>query len=337
MKTFFHPDSPSTTTPLVGLALERIISGTHAIRSYCAANVRKTAAAGSVFLVGLPIMAFSGSAGMPGLVEGAEKQLPAEVEEAAREVFDGRFAKDGKSYYTLVAHYAPSPAAELAEMPGLNKMPGIELLGLNSSTAPLLLGIELVEIQDLRTEVEPDKLKRSDELNDITWKGRVLVKGGVERRRTLDLTGWLKTVSKGKHTTPIPWLEAPITLEHAATGGKKADAQPSPMDALSAMTSMFMPNMEEALVDELKAGEWGDWVESDTACYQHSHFTLRGGKANSSTNEDMRTALGDRNLVTLFALHADNFMVQSVLSDENMEVFLTKPNLKALYKSGMID
>lgn len=69
MKTFFHPDAPSTAIPLAKLALGHLLNSVSALRRYAVHHTSNSVAFGSLGIEGLSLLLFAGAdKGMPGLV-----------------------------------------------------------------------------------------------------------------------------------------------------------------------------------------------------------------------------------------------------------------------------
>lgn len=353
MKTFFHPAAAVEDNPAIlrlwGF-LRNQAGKASAVIAPAARRILPTArkhpkiAFLGVIGVGSAMFADIGGAdGMPGLAKADRKALPAPVEEAAREVFDGRFVKHGDSHYSVRVVCVPNIAAEMSKIPLLGGD------GKSRTKAPMLTYMELIEIKNLRTEVRSDKLTKSDELNDVRWKGQLMVRGEVERRRQLDLSPWAERILR-KETPSVPWLGTNIAFEKGSFIDKKemddlmnGKAKDGDFDALAmqqglgAMMNLFTGvDFSEEAMKWLKGGNWGDWIECDKRSYQTSDIQLRGETARITTLESPELAFDGKPEVTLFALHAGNFFQVMSLEDTQEISFLVKPDIKALRKAGLL-
>lgn len=350
MKTFFHPPAllpdhaliPQAARKAGRLASFLIHAATPLARRGGAMAIRHPKAAAFSAMAGLGMLVpfLFGTDEMPGLSKPDRKEMPAAVGDAAREVFDTRFAEYRGSHYTIVVHCAGNV------MPHLSNMPLFGGNGESRTKAPMLVCMELVEIQNLHTKVEPAELTKADELNDIRWKGRVMVGGEVERRRQLDLAPWVRAILDGNESLPLPWVAEPIHFEKGSfTAGltqdrERGDRQPDALDFQEAMGGMmnalFGTDATGEFAKLLKGGPWGDWVECGKASYQNSEVQLRGKTTRITTIESMETAMDGKPEVTLLALHANNLFQMKSVADGNEFVFLVKPDIRALKKAGLL-
>lgn len=353
MKTFFHPTLAVEENPVILHAWKTLRRHSEKVGAAMAPVARRLVpfarshpkiAFYTALGLGSAIFAGIGGAdGMPGVAKSARKDLPAPVEEAAREVFDGRFVKHGDSYYSIRVVCVPNVVGELAKIPlwGGN--------GVSRTKAPMLTHMELIEIKNLRTEIRSDKLTKSDQLNDVKWKGQLMVKGEVERRRQLDLTGWAEQIIR-KEAPPMPWVGTHIAFEkesfidkkemEAMMNGKAKDEDIDSLaiqQAMGGMMKMFTGlDFSDEAMKELKGRNWSDWFECDKRSYQVSDIQLRGKEARITTLESLELAFEGTPEVTLFALHAGNFFQLISLGEAQEISFLVKPDIKALSKADLL-
>lgn len=286
---------------------------------------------GAAIVLGLWLVYFAPSGGMPQVEKKSRSVLPASVEKATLEVFESRFVRLGDSHFSIVVHYTPNVMKELGKMPFLGGSPDAK-----SPQAPVVTHMELVEIKGLRTEVSVETLKPSDHLNDVKWKGTLSVRGEVERRRSLRLTDWLREVVEKEAKTPVPWFEQPVTLENL---NDSPTNQALPFgDMMGQMMQVFTGDLSGEIGRFIEGGEWGDWVECGNACYQSSHATVRGRDVKVVTTESPEAAFVEGPEITLLALYASNFFqIQSLIKDGAERVFLMKPNLSALRQAKLLE
>jgi len=338
MKTFFHPPAIIEENALV----PRLLNKGGRLARVAASRIRSLppkkmlASLGGAGLLAL-VLSIQGDE-MPGLGEEARKQLPEAVEEAAREVFDQRFVKHGDSYYSIMVTYVPDVFAEIEkEMPGYAKMmSGMTGEDFQISNAPLVLSMDLIELKQLKTTVEPEDLHQADVLNSISWKGRVQVSAEAERRRQLDLKGWIRSMAESEGESSLPYLAQEIPFAERELLLKALQSEPAseveddnPMAAMGIFGMLFGGNMTDQLVTLLEQDEWTDWSPCGDACYQNSHITERGDEVIVSTLESVDDAVSEDSGVTLMLLRS-GFMQLGAMSGENHEVFLGKPVLKEL-------
>lgn len=353
MRTFFHPATSVEENPVILRLWSFLRERTGEFAAVISPAVRRVlpfarkhpkVALYSVIGVGSAMFAGLGGAdGMPGVAKADRKSLPAAVEESAREVFDSRFVKYGDSHFSVRVVCVPNIAGEMSKIPLFGGT------GASRTDAPMLTYMELIEIRNLRTEVRSDKLTKSDELNDVKWKGQLMVRGEVERRRQLDLTDWAGKILR-KEAPPVPWIATNIAFEKGSfidkkemeelMKGKAKDKQIDPLalqQGMGDMMKMFTGlDLSEEAMKWLKGGNWGDWIECEQRSYQTSDIQLRGETARITTLESLELAMEGQPEVTLFALHAGNFFQIMSLDDTQEISFLVKPDLKALRKAGLL-
>lgn len=337
MKTFFHPEATPSVKPLISVAASALVChGRRAItvvESWLLSQPKLLLTVATVGIAGFWTHVFlpADAGEMPGVNrEAGASAMPSAVEEAARLAFESRFVRDGDSHYSVVVSYLPSMAATFSEM-------GLDPASV-SATAPAaqLVCMELVEIRGLRTEVEPAALTDADRLNDVRWKGRVTVRGAVERRRQLDLTSCLAAEPGSGALIPIPWTDRDLKIELPVAG-----RQMGLMDAAAMAMGEFMPMLGtdsgKALAESLEGGPWRDWVDCGTASYQISDVVLRGRAANSVTMESVEDAVKADGKLGLAAADKAETIRVAMNGTEEIRVFLTRPDLGALEDADFIE
>jgi hypothetical protein len=284
----------------------------------------------AVILLSLWWAYVSGSGGMPLVDRKSRSALPTSVNQAVLKVFDSRFVELGGSYFTIAVHYTPNVMKELGKIPFLGGSPEAK-----APQAPVVAYAELIELKGLRTEVTVETLKASDHLNKVKWKGTLSVRGQVERRRSLRLTDWLRTVVENDPKTPVPWFDQHVTLENL--DDQQANQIKPLGDRFGEMMKLFTGDLTAELTQYLEGGEWGDWVECGNACYQSSHATLRDDAVTVVTTESPDAAFVAGPEITLLALYASNlFQIQALAQSDSSQVFLIKPNLSALRQAKLL-
>lgn len=277
--------------------------------------------------------------------EGAK--APSETNDAARNIFNQRFAKYGDSHYSVrvVCKHDTSMAAMRAI--GQQVLNG-EVPVLDTAQFPLhIIRMELIQFRGLKTTVSEDDLSEADKLNGITWRGKYVVNTKVERRRNLDLFESVKMLDKAEDIARIPWTKRELTLGVSGKSWiqfvREQDSKKAPNEQ-----EMMVPNIFGALggqilsdlVDSYTGSEWGDWWEPQGNAYQHCDITLRDKEVICETWEDIDNVLLGESLVTTPNPEAmfEMMGLGGIALAEGEEVtFLLKPNLKVLEEAGLIE
>ncbi len=337
MRTFFHTDvTPSAKLPIAFAAsalLCQVRRAIETVQPWLLTHPKILLTVATIGIVGFwTQLLFPGAEReMPGVNCGpGAAAMPSAVEEAARLAFESRFVRDGDSHYSVVVSYVPSMAAAFSEM-------GLEAGG-DSATAPgaLVACMELVEIRGLRTEVEPAVLTDADRLNDVRWKGRVTVRGAVERRRQLDLTHCLAAEPGSGDLIPIPWTGRDLKIELPVASRKPGLMEAAAM-AMGNILPMLGSDSGSALAESLKGSPWRDWVDCGTASYQISDVVLRGREATSVTLESVEDAVKADDKLGLVVADKAATVQLAMNGAEELRVFLTRPDLSALKDADCIE
>lgn len=168
------------------------------------------------------------------------------------------------------------------------------------------------------------------------WKGRVIVRGAVERRRQLNLTPCLAGEIGSGELIPISWIGRDLKIELP-----DASRKPGLMDAAAMAMGEFLPVLGteagKALAESLEGGPWRDWVDCGTASYQVSDIVLRGREATSVTLESVEDAVKADGKLGLVAADKGATFQFTMNGSELIRTFLTRPDLAALKEAGCIE
>ena len=306
----------------------------------------------AVSILSLTLLTSCDRLDLPEISESEGPSVPKKAKAAAAEVFAGRFAKVGDSYYTVRVTCLPDLAQDFGKYMGAAMRGEVDFDALEGNDAPpLLFGMELIELKGLRTEVVGDELSQADKLNGITWKGQFKVRAQSERRRQLDLMVGLKAFAGGASEVlpgwtdrPLRWSPSPAAIKNlrsqiAAANGEEelSDEERMARNFMNLFSGQFL----SAAIESHTAGGWRDWWTPENSSYQTSDVVVRDGDVTVETNEDVDSVLPDGETIGMFMPAAgsgglfDGMITAAAAEDE--QVFLLSPNVKALKDQGLLD
>lgn len=281
---------------------------------------------------------------MPELKAADGKDYPKAAVASAEEVFDSRFAKADGKYYTVRVSCATDQSAVMAALSGvLSFDKGSDPLAFAKTMsgdlpqrAPLLVSMELIALEDLRTEVTSEDLTKADYLNNITWRGTFNVKAGAERRRTLDLATIYRQLLAAKDSetaVTIPWtsphLGWKLSQEQSASLAKVEEStKGSSNNDASGIAGFLAEEFFKPYAEKLKPTGWGDWWVPKDSSFQFTTVTIRDGKASHTTTEAIEQVAPGKELGVITELFQ--------IPDGGEQVFLLKPDLEALEDADLL-
>lgn len=304
---------------------------------------------GCALLIGATALVASCGESLPNVSSEDGDRIPSAADAAALEIFDGRFAKLGESYYTVRVSCTPDGMGMMAESVKMFQSGKFDPDSMDEAPASLVC-MELIELRDLTTEVTSGELSEADELNGITWKGVVDVGALAERRRILDLMPTLEAMLENQGATvEIPWIEQRFGWQCldgdflsviAAAAGEEIPEERGEieMPMFDMLSGMFEGLRSELLV----GGEWGDWTDAGEASYQYTSISVHRDRVESSTNESVDGTLEGDTFVYRAPSKSGGFgaiqhLMQAAAAEEECQVFLVKPDVDALRAAGLID
>lgn len=296
-----------------------------------------------------------GSSSLPNSEHIGGPRGPQVAIEAARAIFESRFARKGSNYFTVKVITHPDTTVAMGEYMRSAMDGRIDFDVLERDFHPQLLhSMELIELKGVRTRIEGHELSEADRLNGISWKGRVVVETESERRRDLDLNSALGKLAGGDVEAKIAWTEKPIYwrpsesaranleayLEQAENESKAVPHQ----EILARVWGMLGEQVLDSFLEGYAQTEWCDWWAPEGSAYQVSEIVVRDGKAQITTMESIENVISDQESVALYMPESSpgnaSGLFGSILAAgilETQDSFLLRPDMDALMRFNLLE
>lgn len=275
--------------------------------------------------------------------------------EAARAIFESRFARKGSSYFTVKVITHPDTTVAMGEYMRLAMDGRIDFDVLERDFHPQLLhSMELIELKGVRTRIEGHELTEADRLNGISWRGKVVVETESERRRNLELISSLGTLVGGEDEAKIDWTEKPIfwrpsetarsNLEASFERVKNGTEEVPEEETLARIWAVLGEQVLDSFFEGYEQTDWCDWWAPEGNAYQVSEIVVRDGKAEVTTLESIENVIADQESVALYMPESKRGNAGGLLGSllaagilETQESFLLRPDMDALMRFDLLD
>ncbi|MEM7697308.1 MAG: hypothetical protein AAF236_02760 [Verrucomicrobiota bacterium] len=285
-----------------------------------------------------------GGGKVPGLKQTEGKKPPSAARQAYGEVFAQRILPYKGSLYTVIVTTIDDNASVFQESMNSALQGNIDFSHLEQQMKPQsLFNMQLVELKGCFLESTAIELQEADRLNEISWKGNIMLRAKAQRRRSLDLSEAFNQLVGGAEEIPLSWVEHPLSWRVSPSVRATIDATAQTTDEqVSALN--FFALISNQIADEFAEGmqetEWGDWSTAEEASFQTTYLEVGDKEVYAETMESLEGVIADGTSVGLFLPSGGGgglLGMMSAMGVGESNTFLLKPNLEALKEAGLLD